>query len=257
VVGEDHLPGLEPRHLVRDEVGQGALDGLAVDVGPPGRRHDGHVRSQLVDHAAPMTAGVLVEDRAVRRLEQEEERPAVAAWAVAGKGAEQVLDRRRIEGRGHVLGQRRHPHLLLLERDAQLTQADGVGGLHALVGPHAAVQARVHRDPHVVAEVDGLPAGDAHHPLGRHPRLLEHPDRLVAPDEGGRRVGQDRLGAEEVVEVRVADHDPVAGIDVGGRPAGAGGDGGPVDVRVEEDRQPCGPQPERRAAVPVQRRAHR
>ena len=102
----------------------------------------------------------------------------------------------------------------------------------------------------------GLAARDADHLVDGNARLLHHADRLVAADDARAGVGRDALGAVEVVEVRVADDDPVALVDVVGGEPGAGRVGGPVDVRVEEDRQAGRAQPERRAAVPVECRRH-
>ena len=113
--------------------------------------------------------------------------------------------------------------------------------------------ARQHRHRDVVGEADALAAGDADHPLERHAGGLHHAHRLVAADERGAGVGHDPLGAVEVVEVGVADDDPVALVDVVGGQPGARRALGAVDVGVEEDGQPAGAQPERRAPVPVQR----
>ncbi len=109
-----------------------------------------------------------------------------------------------------------------------------------------------------VAELDRLASGHAHHALLRDAGLGHQPYALVAADQRGGGVGHDPLGAVEVIEVRVPDHDPIAHVDVVGTLAWlrSGGVVGAVDVRVEEDRQPAGPQAERRAAVPVECRGH-
>src|SRR5262249_31043386 len=77
---------------------------------------------------------------------------------------------------------------------------------------------------------------------------------LVAPDEPGARVPHDPLGAPQMVEVRVADDDPVAGVHGVGRQPRAGRARNAIDVRVEEHRQARGAQAKGRAAVPIERR---
>ena len=86
--------------MVGDERREGTLDGLAVDVGPTGRRHDRYIGVKLVDHAGPVPAGVLVEDRAVRRLEVEQQRATIAPRAVPDQGVLEVGHRDRIQLRG-------------------------------------------------------------------------------------------------------------------------------------------------------------
>jgi hypothetical protein len=167
-----------------------------------------------------------------------------------------VLDRGRPE-RGEVASEVLHPGLALLPRDAEITEAHLVGATHLRVRPHAAVLARVHGDGDAVAEVDRLTAGDADHALGRHAGLLHQPHALVAGHEPGIGVGQDPLRAVEVVEVGVADHDPVALVDVAGGEAGAGCARHAVDVGVAEDGETCRAQSERGAAVPVEGRRGR
>ena len=149
-----------------------------------------------------------------------------------------------------------HPLLLLLPRDAEIADAHVARLRHLPLRPDTAVLAGEHVEQHTVAEVDRLAAGDADHPIGRDPRSLQHPHRLVAADHGGRRVRRDPLRAPQMVEVRVTDDDPVALVDVVGGEAGTCRAGRAVDVGVEEDREPCDGQPEGRTAVPIERRGH-
>ena len=79
-----------------------------------------------------------------------------------------------------------------------------------LLRPYAAVDARIGGDSDVVAEVDRLTARHAQHPIGRDACRLHRTNGLVAPDQRGRGVRHDRLRAEQMVEMRVADEDPVA-----------------------------------------------
>src|SRR6185295_20279889 len=102
------------------------------------------------------------------------------------------------------------------------------------VGPHAAVLAGQHGHGDVVGEPDPLAAGHADHPLGWHTGGLHHAHRLVAADQGGAGAGDDPLGTPQVVEVGVADHDPVALVYVVGGEPRARRVGRPVDVGVEE-----------------------
>ncbi|MGZ4728567.1 MAG: hypothetical protein ACXWB2_12670 [Acidimicrobiales bacterium] len=168
-----------------------------------------------------------------------------------------MLDRDRVELGGHERGQLLHALLALLPGEPEVAQADLAGLGHLGLRPDARVLARVHRDEQAVTEVDPLAAGHADHAVDGHTRLLHDPHGLVAADQPGAGAGGDALGAVQVVEVRVADHDPVALVDVGRRQPGPGGDGRPIDVGVEEHGQAVRPQPERRAAVPVERGAHR
>src|SRR5690349_20720214 len=103
------------------------------------------------------------------------------------------------------------------------------------MGPDAGVLAREHGNHDAVAEIDALASGDTDHPLERDTTGLEDADRLVAADDAAVGVGGDRLGTVEVVEVRVADDDPVTAVDVRGADAGPGGAGDAVDVGVEHD----------------------
>ena len=70
-------------------------------------------------------------------------------------------------------------------------------------------------------------------------------------------VPSDPLRAPQVIEVRMADQDPIGGSDVVGPEPGAGRARDPVDVRVEHDDDLVEREPERRAAQPVQRRVQR
>ena len=79
------------RRLVADEVGEGALDRLAVDVAAAGGGEDRHVGAQTVEDAGPVTGRVLEQQGALGRVEPVEERTAVAPGAVADHRGQQVL----------------------------------------------------------------------------------------------------------------------------------------------------------------------
>ena len=142
------------------------------------------------------------------------------------------------------------------KRHAEIADADLVGPARALLRPYAAMGAGIGGDADVVAEVDGLAAGHAQHPIGSDAGGLHHPNRLVAPDQRRRGIGHDRLRPEQVVEMGVAHEDPVALGDVGSRPTGTGCGRRSVDVGVEEDGEASGPQAECRASVPIEGGAH-
>jgi len=55
--------------MLRYELGEGSLDGFAIDGATTRWRQDGHIRAQGVQNAAPMPTGILVEQGALWRLE--------------------------------------------------------------------------------------------------------------------------------------------------------------------------------------------
>ena len=65
--------------LAGDEPGERALHRLAVDVAAAGGGEDGDVGAQVAQDAGPVARRVLVEQRALRRVDQVDERAAVAA----------------------------------------------------------------------------------------------------------------------------------------------------------------------------------
>ena len=200
-----------------------------------------------------MARRVLVEERARGRLEHVDECAPVAPSALVA-GAEVCL---------HVgaeapepLGQRGEARLLLLVRESEVADADLVGVGHLRLRPHARVLARErgHRD--VGREPDALTAGDGEQLLARDALLLHDPHGLVRTEDLRSGVPRDRLRAPEVVEVRVADDDPIGAIDATGREADRRRRWHAVHVRVEEDDEVVDRQTERRATEPVERRRH-
>ena len=108
----------------------------------------------------------------------------------------------------------------------------------------------------VVREPHGFAAGDGEQLVLGNALFGHQPDRLVRADD--RRAGppRDPLGAPQVVEVGVADQDPVGPVDVVGGESRARRAGRAIDVRIEEHDEIADRQPESRAAVPVERRGH-
>ena len=130
-----------------------------------------------------MARRVLVEQRALGRLEQVEQGAAVAAgavtdgrratWATASGDSAVVRNvcRPRIRSRCscHVTPRSpRHTSPLCAMPECDHTQLCWLGST-------------AHGD--VVGEPDALAAGDADHPVERHARSLHHAHRLVAADQ--------------------------------------------------------------------------
>src|SRR5262249_19490208 len=120
VVAQNDAPWSQQVRFPRDEAGQGALHGLAVDVAAPGGGEDGDVGAEVAQEAGPVSRCVLVEERAGGCLEVEDERAAVAASALVA----------RAEVRLHVgvehaepLGERGEPRLLLLVGETEVADA--------------------------------------------------------------------------------------------------------------------------------------
>ena len=111
-------------HLRPDELGQRALDRLAVDVAAAGGGEDRHVRAQPVEDPGPVPGGVLVEQRPLRRVEQVEQRTTVAAVALPDAPRPPgAAPRPGVSAVREVVAQLGHPLLLLLPRDAEITDA--------------------------------------------------------------------------------------------------------------------------------------
>ena len=68
--------------LARDELREASLDRLAVDVAASRRGEDRDVGAEIPQDPRPVSRRVLVEDAPVRRLEDVDERAAVAARAL-------------------------------------------------------------------------------------------------------------------------------------------------------------------------------
>ena len=243
VVAEHHPARPHGADLAADEVGERALDRLAVDVAPTGGGEDRDVGARAPSRMPdPVARRVLVQQRcprasrtgrAARRRRprslcptSDASRCSTASGVERGASGSGCSSRIRSCCSCHVTPRSpRHtsPRLRHLRRATRRSSA-GSGSTET---------------EHVVAEVDPLAAGDADHPVDRHAGCLHHPHRLVAADQRGAGAGHDALGAVEVVEVGVADDDPVALVDVVGGQPGAGGVRRAVDVGVEEDGQPA------------------
>ena len=154
------------------------------------------------------------------------------------------------------LGQRSEACVLLLVGEAEVADADLVGVGHLRLRPHARVltRERGHRD--VGPEPDALTAGDGEQLLVRDALLLHDPHGLVRAEDLRSGVPGDRLRSPEVIEVRMADDDPVGAIDVTGREADRRRRGHAVHVRVQENDEVVDRETERRATQPVERRRH-
>lgn len=61
--------------LPGDELREAALDGRPVAVPSAGRGENGRVGTQVPQHAGPVAGRVLIQQAAVRRLEEVDERP--------------------------------------------------------------------------------------------------------------------------------------------------------------------------------------
>ena len=166
-----------------------------------------------------------------------------------------------------MLAQRGEARLLLLPREPEVAEAHDARLRHLRVRPHAGVQAREHRRDHAVGEADPLAALHRDQLLARHALVGHEADRLVGADDLGAGVAGDALRAPRVVEVRVADEDPVAPVHVAHLEARLRRVRHAVEIGIEEDDRLGSPrlglrglaerQPERRAPGPVERRLHR
>src|SRR5262249_41523850 len=230
-----------------------ALGRLAVDVAAPRGGEDRDVGTQVAEDAAPVARRVLVEERPLGCLEAVDQRSAVAARALVARaqvglhvGAERAEE-------AHELLQ---ALLLLLPGDAEIADADLVGGGELRSGPHTGVLAREDAHHDVFGEAHALAARHRHELSQGNARRLHHAQRLVGAEDARAGPARDPLGAEEVVEMRVPDHDPVRPLDLvdpdphrrGRRDAGGGG--------VEAEDEAPEREPEGRAAEPVERGSH-
>jgi hypothetical protein len=98
VVTEHHSPRADEVDLSGDELRQASLDGLAVDVPAPRRRQDRDVRPQVAKNSGPVPGGVLIEDAAVRRLEEIDERAAGREIGQRDSSGLHLPDERRVRG---------------------------------------------------------------------------------------------------------------------------------------------------------------
>ena len=76
-------------------------------------------------------------------------------------------------------------------------------------------------------------------------------------DDGGSGSLRNALGSPEVVEVGVADHDPVGAINVLRSQAGASSPSDAIDIGIQEQHQRTDREPEGGATVPVKPCCHR
>ncbi len=137
------------------------MDGAATS-----SSQDGHIRAQVVQNAAPMPAGILVEQGAFRRLEQVHKAAAIAAHPL----------RTHLQVRKHLRPQARQPlhdllqacHPLLIGHP-QVAQTDLVGLDHSpLRRPHTGMQARIDRHGEIFREANALPTADREQLCQRH-----------------------------------------------------------------------------------------
>ena len=206
MMAQDDAPRPQQVRLAGHEPGKRSLDRFAVDVAAPGRGEDRDVGPEVAQDAGPVSRRVLVEERAGGCLEHVDERATVAAGALVA-GAEVCL---------HVgveapepLGQRSEARLLLLVGEAEIADADFVGVGHLRLRPHARVLARErgHRD--IRRELDAFTARDGEQLLAGDALLPHDAHGLVRTEDLRAGVPGDRLRSPEVVEVRMADDNPV------------------------------------------------
>jgi len=171
---------------------------------------------------------------------------AVYDWNYALKGLDQPL---------HDLLQAGHA---LLVSYSQVAQADLVGLDHSpLWRPHTGMQARIDCDGDLRGETNALPTADWEQLCQRYPFLFHDAHRLVRTDDRGPGPLGDALGSPKVVEVGVADHDPVGPLDVIRSQAGARSRRDAINIGIQEYHQPSDREPEGGATVPVKPRCHR
>jgi hypothetical protein len=86
--------------------------------------------------------------------------------------------------------------------------------------------------------------------------LFHDSDRLVASDDLRPSFLGDSLGTVKMVEVRMPDDNPIAGVNLFGPHTGPVGIGSSVDIRVEKNTDPGRPKPEGRAPIPIEGTGH-
>ena len=96
------------------------------------------------------------------------------------------------------------------------------------------MQARIDHDGHFRREANALPTADREQLRKLHALLFHDAHRLMRTDDGSPGSLRDALGSPEVVEMGVADHDPVGAINVIRSQAGACGPRDAIDVGVQE-----------------------
>ena len=89
------------------------------------------------------------------------------------------------------------------------------------------------------------------------PLLFHDAHRLVRADDGSPGSLRDAFGSPEVVEMGVADHDPVGPLNVICSQAGADSPRDAIDIRIQEQHQRSDREPEGGATVPVKPCCHR
>ena len=140
--------------------------------------------------------------------------------------------------------------------DAEIAEAHGVGGRHRLMRPHAGMLARKDVHDHVRRQPHPLAAGHRQKLRVGNALRLHDANRLVGSDDDGARTPRDALGSVEMVEVRVADDDPVRPIDLVDGQADRRRARHAIDVRVEKDDALADHQAKGRAAEPVEDGVH-
>src|SRR5437763_6857637 len=106
------------------------------------------------------------------------------------------------------------PALLLLVRDTEVTDADRRRIRHRAMRPDARVLTREHLHGDVRREPNRLAAGDRHQLRVGNSLRLHDAYALVGADDRRPRPPGDPFGAEEVVEMGMADDDPIRAVDL-------------------------------------------
>jgi hypothetical protein len=107
---------------------------------------------------------------------------------------------------------------------------------------------------YLIVAAAGFAAGDGEELFRGHAVLRHDPHGLIGAEHGRAGVASNRVGTPQVIEVRVADDDPVGTVDVCGRETHRRRRWDAVHVRVEEHHEVAECEAERRASQPVERR---
>ena len=248
-MGQDHALGAQQVGLACDELGERALDRLAVDVAAPRSRQDRDVGPQVPEDSGPVARGVLVEQAAFGSVEQVHEGTAIPARTLRA-GLQMAPD--VVVETAQVPLQLPQTLLLLLVRDTEIANAD-LGRRPELPSrPYAGVLTGEDVNGDVVREPHLLSPRHGHELLQRNALRFHHAHRLVGADDGGARLQRNPLRAVEVVEVRVAHNDPIRTVDLRDRDSDGRRGRHAIDVGVEEHHQATDLQAKGRAAQPVE-----
>ena len=102
MVAESHRARVEHLDLADDELRQGALERLPVDVGSPGGGEQGHVGPQLPQDRRPATRAGAPQDRPVGRRDQIDQLAAVVIRAGADRVRHVLVE---VGGHGRLVTQ--------------------------------------------------------------------------------------------------------------------------------------------------------